>query len=268
MPNFAHDGLCFHYVESGDGLPVVFQHGLGCDLSQIVNLFQPPPTFRLITMDARAHGQTQPLGPVEKLGFNTFAEDLVALLDHLGINQAVVGGSSMGAAMALNMALRFPQRVQALILYRPCWIDQPLPANASGYPRIAQCLQQYGAKEGSEQFRQSDEFQEIFRQSPYVANSQLSLFYDPRAEETAIKFDRIARDAPCKNLAELGAIRVPVLVLANRQDPVHPFEYGTILTQAIAGAKFCEVASKSEGEDRHAADVRAAITEFLRSSFS
>ena len=92
MPNFTHDGLCFHYAESGEGMPVVFQHGLGCDLCQIVNLFQPPPAFRLVTMDFRGHGQTRPLGPSEKLGFTIFAEDLVALLDHLGIGQAAMGG--------------------------------------------------------------------------------------------------------------------------------------------------------------------------------
>ena len=83
-------------------------------------------------MDFRGHGETRPLGPPEKIGMAVLADDLLAFLDGLGIGQAVVGGSSMGAAVALNVGLRFPQRLRALILYRPCWIDRPLPANPPG----------------------------------------------------------------------------------------------------------------------------------------
>jgi pimeloyl-ACP methyl ester carboxylesterase len=107
MPYFTHDGLHFHYSDSGEGLPVVFQHGLGSDLRQLVALFQPPLGFRLLSMDFRAHGDTRPVGPPEKTSMAAFADDLVAFLDMLGIGQTVVGGISMGAAVALNLALRF-----------------------------------------------------------------------------------------------------------------------------------------------------------------
>ena len=264
MPCFVHDGISFQYYDSGQGLPVLFQHGLGCDLRQIVALFPPPLRFRLLSIDFRGHGETRPLGPPEAIGMATLADDLLAFLDKLGIDQAVVGGSSMGAAVALNLALRFPHRLRALILYRPCWVDRPLPANAQVFVSIARLLRQYGAKEGREQFRQSGEFQDLFRVWPYVAGSLLGLFDDPRAEETAVKFERIANDAPCRSLAELAAIHVPTLVLANRQDPVHPYEYGEILAQAIPGAQLREVTAKSESEPRHAADVQRSVTEFLK----
>jgi pimeloyl-ACP methyl ester carboxylesterase len=245
-------------------LPLVFQHGLGCDLQQIVALFPPPLPFRLLSMDFRGHGETRPLGPPEKVSMAALADDLLAFLDERSIDQAVVGGSSMGAAVALNLALRFPQRVRALILSRPCWLDRPLPANAKVFVSIARFLCQYGAKDGREPFRRSEEYQELFRQYPYVAQSLVGLFDDPRAEETAVKFERIANDAPCHSLGELAAIGVPTLVLANRQDPVHPYEYGEILAQAIPGAQLCEVTPKSESEPRHAADIRRCITEFVQ----
>src|SRR5262245_29135793 len=128
MPTFRHDGLEFHYRETGGGLPFVFQHGLGADLNQPFCLFQPPPGFRLIAFDCRAHGLTTPLGTENKINIATFADDLAALLDHLSIAAAVVGGISMGAALALDFALRFRGRVLGLVLSRPAWLDQPHPA--------------------------------------------------------------------------------------------------------------------------------------------
>ncbi len=88
MPIFHHDGLKFHYRETGSGLPFVFQHGLGGDVSQPFGLFRPPSGFRLIAFDCRAHGQTVPLGDESKISMAAFADDLAALLDHLSIRSA------------------------------------------------------------------------------------------------------------------------------------------------------------------------------------
>ncbi len=79
MPYFTHDGVTFHYCDSGEGLPVVFQHGLGCDFRQIAALLQPPPGFRLLSMDFRGHGETRPLGPPEKIGMAVLADDLLSV---------------------------------------------------------------------------------------------------------------------------------------------------------------------------------------------
>ena len=261
---FQHDNLRFNYSDSGEGLPVIFQHGLGSERGQAAGLFQPPLRFRLLSMDFRAHGDTRPLGSPEKISMAAFADDLVAFLDWLGIGQAVVGGISMGAAVALNLALRFPGRVRALILSRPCWLDRPLPANAQVFVSIANHIRQHGAKQGREQFSLSEEYRDLYRQWPYFAQALLGLFDYLHAEETVTRLERIARDAPCRNLEELAAIRVPTLVLVNRHNPVHPFEYGEVLTGAIPGARVCEITPKSEGESRHAADVQRCTTEFLK----
>ena len=129
---------------------------------------------------------------------------------------------------------------------------------------IANFIRRHGAKKGREQFGRSEEYQTMFRQWPYFAESLLSLFDDPRAEETVVRFERIARDAPCRCLERLAAICVPTLVMVNRDDPVHPFEYGAMLMSAIDGARLCEIAPKSEGESRHARDVQRCVTEFLK----
>jgi len=102
--NFPQDGIDFHYQSSGLGVPFFFQHGLGADLTQTFGLFRPPDGIRLIGFDCRAHGQTRPVGPPEKISLAAFADDLLALMDWLRIEKAVVGGISMGAAVALNFA--------------------------------------------------------------------------------------------------------------------------------------------------------------------
>lgn len=262
MPCFEHDGLRFNYSDTGADLPLVFQHGLGTDLRAILNLFQLPLGFRLLSMDFRAHGETRPLGPPEKICMSAFADDLAAFMDRLGIAQAVVGGSSMGAAVSLNLALRLPARVRGLILLRPCWLDQPLPPNARIFPVIARFIRQYGAREGRSHFARSEEYQSLFRQWPHATPSLLGLFDCPRAEDAVIRFDRIAQDAPCQSLKELSAVRVPTLVLVNPDDPVHPSGYGPTLAAAIPGAKLQELPPKSD--PRHAPEMQRRISGFLK----
>ena len=97
MPLFERDGLAFHYLDEGDcsGRPFVFRHGLGRDVSQPAGVFSPPPGIRLLSLDCGGHGKTYPLGGAQKLSFSCFADDVAALMDHLGLERAVVGGISM-----------------------------------------------------------------------------------------------------------------------------------------------------------------------------
>ena len=126
MPHFQRDGIAFHYRDTGQGVPFVFQHGLGGDAAQTFGLFAPPPGYRLITLECRGHGDTRPLGDPDKLSLGVFVDDLCALLEHLALPQVVVGGISMGAAVALMLTLRRPERVRGLVLSRPAWLDEPL----------------------------------------------------------------------------------------------------------------------------------------------
>src|SRR5205823_14764794 len=128
----------------GQGLPLVFQHGLGGDLSQPFAVYHPSSGVRLLGFDSRGHGQTHPLGDVDKLSIATLADDLIAFLDHLGIDWAVVGGISLGSAVAVNVALRFPDRVLGLVLSRPAWVDGPVPENVRLFAMIARLIRDLG----------------------------------------------------------------------------------------------------------------------------
>jgi pimeloyl-ACP methyl ester carboxylesterase len=263
MPEFARDGITFHYFDTAEGTPLVFQHGLGGDLSQPLSLYRPGEGIRLIASDMRAHGRTRPLGDVEKLSTAVLAEDLVALLEHLQIGAAVVGGISLGSAVAGRVALEFPDRVLALVLSRPAWIEGPVPENVRIYALIARMIREFGPAQGLERFKTTAEYQTMAQSSPDCAQSLLGQFREPRAVECVARLERLAADTPVRSRDEYCAIRKPTLVLANHHDPIHPWAYAETLARLIPGATFRELTPKSVSIEAHAADVQRALDEFL-----
>jgi pimeloyl-ACP methyl ester carboxylesterase len=108
MAFFEHEGIQFHYEISGQGPTVALCHGLTGDLSQPKQLINQLPGYRLLFWDCRGHGATEPVARAENFGFVSFAKDLDALLSDLGIERVVVGGISMGAAVATRYAIQYP----------------------------------------------------------------------------------------------------------------------------------------------------------------
>jgi 3-oxoadipate enol-lactonase len=105
----------------GAGPPLVCCHAFG--VNRFMWQLQIDPfarTHRVITFDQRGHGESDhpPLaeGEANPYTIDTFAEDLRAVLDDLGIRRARILGLSMGGATALRFATRWPERVEALIL--------------------------------------------------------------------------------------------------------------------------------------------------------
>jgi pimeloyl-ACP methyl ester carboxylesterase len=117
MPTARLNGIEIYYEDHGSGYPVVLSHGY----SSTSAMWQPqvgPLTerFRLITWDMRGHGSSD--SPEEQSAYSEAhtVEDLAALLRHLGIEQAVIGGLSLGGYMSLGFHLAHPEMVKALIL--------------------------------------------------------------------------------------------------------------------------------------------------------
>jgi len=99
----------------GDGPAVILAHGFLMDRT----MFAPQvralsDEFRVITWDERGFGETEFDG--EPFTYWDSARDCLALLDHLGIEQAIVGGMSQGGFLSLRAALLAPERVSALVL--------------------------------------------------------------------------------------------------------------------------------------------------------
>ena len=268
MPYILHDGLSFNYSDTGSGTPFVFQHGLGADLTQPIALADLGKRFRLIAFDFRAHGGTHPIGPQEKIGIAPFANDVRAILDALNLECAIVGGISLGAAVSLNFALRFPDRVLGLILSRPAWLDAPNPWNVKIFTLIARLIAAHGPIKGQQLFKETLEYQQTLRDWPEVAQSLALQFERPGIEETAFKLDRLIHDTPSLDRREWSRLKVPTLVLGNKQDPIHPFEYAAQTADLIPGAELQEITPKAVSLDQHNADAQKAIAAFLKKNFN
>jgi pimeloyl-ACP methyl ester carboxylesterase len=262
MPRFRTSDAIFNYIDEGAGKPLVFQHGLGGDVNQ-------PRTFvvpgvRLLSFDARGHGGTLASLDPERLTFSSFADDLCSLLDHLTIHAAVIGGISMGAGVALNFALRFPDRTLGLILCRPAWLNERSPQNLQVYPQIANLIEQEGIVKGRTLFESYELFQQIRNESVDSAHSLLRQFERPGAEQNFAVLDRMPKDVPNNDSADWKTIRVPTLILGNRQDPLHPIDYAQLLSSLIPSSTFREVTPKSVEPADHVKEVATAISLFLQ----
>lgn len=116
MPHADVNGQRLHYVDhGGDGPPVVLAHGFLMDHE----MFAPQvealrDRYRVVTWDERGFGATEYDG--EPFTYWDSAGDVLGLLDHLGIERAVLGGMSQGGFLSLRAALLAPARVRALIL--------------------------------------------------------------------------------------------------------------------------------------------------------
>jgi len=263
MPYFRHDNLQFYFEEHGSGRPFVFSHGLGGNLDRSLELTHQLPNVHLILYDNRAHGRTNPIGDPDKLTFATMADDMAALLDYLRLPRAFVGGVSMGAGISLAFGLRYPQRVKALILNRPAWLDAPNPPNLSILTVIAVLVDSLGLERARSAFEETEPYQDLERNCPGSAKSLTDLFMNQDSDALVASLRAIPSSAPVDSLDKLATLGLPSLVLANRNDPLHPFELAQTLAKAIPGSRFHEFPSKSEDMNGHYQQFRQIVTEFL-----
>jgi pimeloyl-ACP methyl ester carboxylesterase len=256
------DGVTLDYEIEGQGAPVLWQHGLGAPAAQPAEVFPAGAGLQRITMMCRGHGASD-LGDPAKLTIHQFADDAVALLDHLGIAQAAVGGISLGAALALNLAARYPNRVRQLVLARPAWVDQSAPETMKLYGIVAKLLASHGADQGLRRFQALPEFEALRARSLDNANSLLGFFTRPRPDTTVALLSHIPLDGPGLSLAQMAALKIPTLIIANGQDHVHPLAYAQALAEAIPGAALREITSKSVNREAYLAEFRNALKVFL-----
>ncbi len=109
-------GLQFHTAQQGDAVQAIFLHGMGGDLQTWDRLWsQLPKQVSALRYDLRGFGKTG--GDIGESYSHT--EDLIALMDALGVHQCDLVGVSMGGGVALHTALLYPERVRRLVLISP-----------------------------------------------------------------------------------------------------------------------------------------------------
>lgn len=265
MKSFVHErsGLRLAVWERGEGRPMLFQHGLCGDASQPADIFPINCGWRCQTMESRGHGHSD-AGSPEEFSIATFAEDVASLIEAQELAPVVLGGISMGAAIALRLAVLRPELVRALVLARPAWIDENAPRNMQPYALVGELLGRHPPDEARKQFESSETARELGREAPDNLSSLLSFFSRQPIATTRELLCRISADGPGTLRNQIAAVRVPTLVLGNARDCAHPLAIARELSAMIPHARMVEVTSKSESRERYRDDCRAALSAFLK----
>jgi pimeloyl-ACP methyl ester carboxylesterase len=264
MPHFVHEGLRIAYTEYGGGpaavtpsgrrgrtarsapaasRPLILVHGLllsqemhrplARDLAALGN--------RVVTVDLLGHGESDRPRDMWRYSMHIFAEQVLALMDHLELEQAVVMGTSLGANTALEIASAAPQRLRGMVIEMPV-LDNALLASALTFTPILLALT-FGEPAMKLVSRVT---RAIPRGAlPHYGNVLLDTVRQEPAPGAAVLqglfFGRIA-----PHRSERRTFQMPALVIGHRRDPVHPFSDAGMLAEELPGAKLLEADSLVE----------------------
>lgn len=254
-------GQRISYARRGDGVPLVFLHGLGADNRQCLSALADIEGADILCPDMPGHGGSDP----GDYGFGAFTALLEAFLDKLGIEQAVFGGISMGAALATRMALMAPHRVQGLVLVRPAWINRAALPHLSIVARIGRWLSDTSPTVAAARLELDRDFAEIGRTNQPAADSIRGLLTRPQATDAADMLHAMVHDRPFAHLADLETITCPAVVMANPDDPLHPIAIAQHIYGRLPNAEYRLLPSRYLAPAGHFAALTFAIDTFLRS---
>jgi pimeloyl-ACP methyl ester carboxylesterase len=176
-----------------------------------------------------------------RYSMHSFGEQLVALMDHLEIEEAVIMGTSLGANSSLEVAARAPERLRGMIVEMPV-LDNALLASALTFTPILVALT-FG--EPVMKCVASVARAVPRRLLPYYGNVLLDLVrQDPGPGGALIQGLYFGRIAPHRS--ERRTFKMPALVLGHRRDPVHPFSDAGMLAEELPNARLIEADSLVE----------------------
>lgn len=202
-----------------DAETIVLLHGFTLNKNnwpQFVHFL--PAEFRVIAPDLPAHGESSYL-PRAEYSLPTQADRMMALLETLNIQSAHLVGNSMGGAIALNMASRFPEKVRTLTLMNAAGVDDP--NTESEFERML--------KEGKNPLLPKTEQEAAFSldlvmaKPPYIPGPFKSVMVTmalERYDRFAAVFQQLVDDLGKHPLADLSAMHVPTLILWGDKDRI------------------------------------------------
>lgn len=249
-------------VEAGEGPDFVFQHGLCGDAAQTAEVFPHDVPFRRVTLECRGHGRSQ-AGDTKAFSIATFADDVAAMMETRKTAPVILGGISMGAAIALRLAVRQPRLVRALVLARPAWVTEAAPPNMRPYAEVGELLARFPRDEARTRFDRTETARRLETEGPDNLVSLRSFFTREPIATTSALLTRIAADGPGVSASEVETLGLPTLVIGQARDPLHPLAYAESLAAMITGARFERITPKAESRERYVTDFRAVLARFL-----
>ena len=249
--------------DTGGGPPLLLLHGLTATRRYVLqgSRLLAREGYRLVSYDARAHGESDPADGYE---YSDLATDLASVLDERAIEAAVLVGHSMGAATAVRVALERPELVRGLVQITPAYTGEAYrdDAGLAYWDRLAAGLEADGADGFMRAFEPPAD--ERWREPVLKFTRQrIERHLHPEALAQAVRV--VPRSAAFDGLERLAEVDVPALVVGSRDDsdPTHPLavaeEYAHRLPQA-------ELVIEDEGEPPLAwqgAQLSRAIRDWL-----
>lgn len=239
MPTFRFQGHRLAYTEHGEGdRVVVLVHGLLFSQKLMTPLARhlAKRGYRTVTLDLLGHGASDRPPEMWTYSMTAFGASVIALLDHLGVEQAVVGGLSLGANTTLEAAAHAPERVKGLIIEMPV-LDHALMGCAVAFTPLL-----LGLTFGEPVMRVISAIARRVPTTPGPADLALDLVrQDPRPSAALLQGLFFSRVAPPTEIRR--TLTQPALVIGHRRDPVHPFTDVDMLVDEMPGARLVEASS-------------------------
>ena len=183
---------------------------------------------RVVSYDARGHGASSPAPSPQAYGYDALAGDLLAVLDALEIDRAVLAGASMGSHTLLRLALDVPERVAGLVAVTPAYDPVAFEdeARLARYDALAEGLRR-GGVEGYLEVYDVGRLPAAWRAS-IAAFIRQSIARHEHPDAVADALRAVPRSRPFQDLHALERIECPAVVVASRDegDPGHPLALG------------------------------------------
>lgn len=223
----------------GEGPPLVFAHGLTgyrrSTQAQFAPLFN---RYTVVSFDQRGHGESTPLTEAAAYDVTLMAEDMARVMDSLCIERAVVGGESMGAATALEFALRYPERVSQLLLTAPAFGIES-STERERFNQIASTIRAVGLPNFVGAARQV--WRNDFGWSEEVVATMQNSFLAHNAESLVAAITHVMDWRPLTDLKALRAVACPVCIIYWNDDALHPAALAQQFAAHLPNARLVEI---------------------------
>jgi pimeloyl-ACP methyl ester carboxylesterase len=239
MGEFHYEGHRIEYDSYGEGeRVVVLVHGLLMNRRMFERMAPPLARRgnRVICVDLLGHGRSDRPEDLRLYSMPLFARQVAALLDHLEQPSAVVGGTSLGANVALELATRNPERVRGLFIEMPV-LDNALPAVAATFTPVL-----VGLRFGRPAFELVSRLTSTIPRTSHLVDMGLDWVRQrPGPSGAVLEGLLLGETAPHRE--ERRRIAQPALIVGHPRDPLHPFSDSGMLAEELADGRLVEASS-------------------------
>jgi pimeloyl-ACP methyl ester carboxylesterase len=239
MPEFKHNGHRISYDQYGKGdRPIVLIHGLLMNRHMFDRLGPEMAARgnRVLALDLLGHGRSDRPSEMSNYSMTFFAKQVEALLDHLDIDQAVIGGTSLGANTTLEMAYMSPERVRGMMVEMPV-LDNALLAAAVIFTPIM-----IGLRMGAPVLKLlASAARKIPRTNPLLDTGLDMIRQDPEPSSAVLEGLFLGSSAPHHQFRV--EMTQPTLVIGHHADPLHPFSDSGMLAEELPNSRLIEATS-------------------------